>query len=95
MDFMLKQNQEGLTIILTTHYLEEAESLCKKIAIIDEGNIIENETIQSLLQKLKKRLMFAIVKSFNLKMSFPFDFRVINEKIIEVDLKESDILGEF
>tara|TARA_B100000683_G_scaffold182186_1_gene175507 strand:- start:888 stop:1820 length:933 start_codon:yes stop_codon:yes gene_type:complete len=94
-DFMLKQNQEGLTIILTTHYLEEAESLCKKIAIIDEGNIIENGTTQSLLQKLKKETYVCYCEAFQPKeMTFPFDFRVINQKIIEVDLKESDILGD-
>ena len=40
-DFMLQQNEKGLTIILTTHYLEEAESLCEKIAIIDEGILLK------------------------------------------------------
>ncbi len=94
-DFMLKKNEEGLTIILTTHYLEEAESLCKKIAIIDEGNIIENGTTQSLLQKLKKETYVCYCEEFqSTKMEFPFEFRVINQKLIEIDLKESDILGD-
>ena len=94
-DFMLEKNKEGLTIILTTHYLEEAESLCKKIAIIDEGDIIENGTTQSLLQKLKKETYVCYCEEFQSKeMSFPFEFRVISQKIIEVDLKESDILGD-
>ncbi len=94
-DFMLKQNEEGLTIILTTHYLEEAESLCQKIAIIDEGHIIENGTTQSLLQKLKKETYVCYCEEFQTKeMNFPFEFRVINQKIIEVDLKESDIIGD-
>ena len=45
-------NQEGTTIILTTHYLEEAESLCRNIAIIDQGLIVENSDMASLLARL-------------------------------------------
>ncbi|MGE4170425.1 MAG: ATP-binding cassette domain-containing protein [Candidatus Margulisiibacteriota bacterium] len=50
--FLEALNKEGMTIILTTHYLEEAESLCKKIAIIDQGTIIQNTTISALLNQL-------------------------------------------
>jgi len=46
-------NQQGTTIILTTHYLEEAESLCRNIAIIDQGKIVENSDMSSLLAKLQ------------------------------------------
>lgn len=52
-DFLTKTNQQGTTIILTTHYLEEAEHLCKHIAIIDQGRIIENTSMKSLLQSLQ------------------------------------------
>jgi len=45
-------NQQGTTIILTTHYLEEAESLCRNIAIIDQGRIVENTDMASLLARL-------------------------------------------
>ena len=45
-------NESGTTVILTTHYLEEAESLCRNIAIIDNGRIIENTDMKSLLSKL-------------------------------------------
>ena len=45
-------NQQGTTIILTTHYLEEAESLCRNIAIIDQGLIVENSDMASLLARL-------------------------------------------
>ncbi|MFB9887667.1 ABC transporter ATP-binding protein [Balneatrix alpica] len=52
-DFMQKINrEEGTTIILTTHYLEEAESLCRNIAIIDQGGIVENTSMRQLLRKL-------------------------------------------
>jgi ABC-2 type transport system ATP-binding protein len=50
--FLRQINAEGTTIILTTHYLEEAESLCRNIAIIDEGRIIENDRMSSVLRKL-------------------------------------------
>lgn len=50
--FLEELNQQGTTIILTTHYLEEAESLCKNIAIIDEGDIVRNSSMSSLLKQL-------------------------------------------
>lgn len=49
--FLKEVNQAGTTIILTTHYLEEAESLCRHIAIINEGEVIENSNMKSLLEK--------------------------------------------
>jgi ABC-2 type transport system ATP-binding protein len=49
---MQEVNQQGTTIILTTHYLEEAESLCRNIAIIDQGRIVENTDMASLLARL-------------------------------------------
>ncbi len=52
--FLRKINESGTTIILTTHYLEEAESLCQKIAIIDQGKIIENATMSGLLNRLQR-----------------------------------------
>lgn len=50
--FLRELNKKGTTIILTTHYLEEAESLCRNIAIIDRGSIIENTSMKKLLGKL-------------------------------------------
>ena len=51
-DFIRQINDEGTTVILTTHYLEEAEQLCRNIAIIDHGNIIKNTDMKSLLATL-------------------------------------------
>lgn len=53
-DFIQEINQQGTTIILTTHYLEEAEQLCRNIAIIDQGEIVEDCSMKSLLGKLQK-----------------------------------------
>ena len=52
--FLRAINAQGTTIILTTHYLEEAESLCRHIAIIDGGRIIENDTMAGVIRKLNK-----------------------------------------
>ncbi|MBL4762176.1 MAG: ABC transporter ATP-binding protein [Gammaproteobacteria bacterium] len=51
-EFLKDINANGTTIILTTHYLEEAEQLCRNIAIIDHGNIIEHSSMRVLLEKL-------------------------------------------
>ena len=65
-DFLIGLNNEGRTIILTTHYLEEAESLCRRIAIIDHGRIVENTDMKSLLEKLQ-------VETFILDPARPVD----------------------
>lgn len=52
-EFLTRTNEQGTTIILTTHYLEEAEQLCKNIAIIDQGNIVENTSMKHLLKTLR------------------------------------------
>ena len=51
-DFLREINEAGTTIILTTHYLEEAEQLCKNIAIIDHGDLVENTSMKNLLSRL-------------------------------------------
>jgi ABC-2 type transport system ATP-binding protein len=55
-DFLRRINEAGTTIILTTHYLEEAESLCRHVAIIDEGTIIENARMSTVLRKLQREV---------------------------------------
>ena len=65
-DFISEINNQGTTIILTTHYLEEAEQLCKNIAIIDKGKIVENTSMKELLSKLD-------VQSFVLDLNQPLN----------------------
>ena len=55
-DFLRRINEAGTTIILTTHYLEEAESLCRHVAIIDEGVIIENARMSTVLRKVQREV---------------------------------------
>lgn len=65
-DLISKLNDDGTTIILTTHYLEEAEQLCRNIAIIDHGEIVENTSMKELLAKLD-------VQSFVIDLEHPID----------------------
>jgi ABC-2 type transport system ATP-binding protein len=55
-EFLREINAAGTTIILTTHYLEEAESLCRHVAIIDEGEIIEDAPMSRVLRKLQREV---------------------------------------
>lgn len=55
-EYLQKINEAGTTIILTTHYLEEAESLCRQIGIIDEGRIIEDARMSTVLRKLQREV---------------------------------------
>ena len=56
-DYLEEINNSGTTIILTTHYLEEAESLCRHIGIIDDGKIIENAKMSTVLRKLQREVL--------------------------------------
>ena len=58
-EFLREINASGTTIILTTHYLEEAESLCRNVAIIDHGKIVQNTSIRELLAQLNKEIVCA------------------------------------
>ena len=71
-DFLIDINKNGTTIILTTHYLEEAENLCRNIAIIDNGTIIENTKMDKLLQKLENQV-FTIETNENLPKGLEID----------------------
>jgi ABC-2 type transport system ATP-binding protein len=61
--FLTELNQQGITIILTTHYLEEAEQLCRNIGIIDHGQIVENTSMRELLKKLDVETFLLDLKS--------------------------------
>src|SRR5699024_3524784 len=64
--FIAEINAAGTTVILTTHYLEEAENLCRNVAIIDHGQIIENTAVKTLLGKLQ-------VETFVLDLRAPIE----------------------
>ena len=61
-EYLTELNEQGTTIILTTHYLEEAEQLCRNIAIIDHGTIVENTSMRELLGQLSKETFLLDLK---------------------------------
>ncbi|WP_191600142.1 ABC transporter ATP-binding protein [Marinomonas algicola] len=69
-EFIKKLNEQGTTIILTTHYLEEAEQLCRNIAIINRGEIVENTSVKSLLKTLN---METFIFDLEQKVTAPFE----------------------
>lgn len=87
--FLENLNTQGTTIILTTHYLEEAEQLCKNVAIIDHGEIIENENMRSLINRI--HLQTIILELDKPLKELPtlnhFNFRLPNETTLEVELQ--------
>ncbi|GAA5132252.1 ABC transporter ATP-binding protein [Thalassotalea piscium] len=94
-EFLRELNKQGITIILTTHYLEEAEMLCRNIAIIDSGSIIENTTMKSLLATLDIETFVLDHNALNLTPELDgFDYRIIDEHTLEVDVKKSQSINQ-
>ncbi|MDB2355753.1 MAG: ABC transporter ATP-binding protein [Pseudoalteromonas sp.] len=93
-DFLRQINEQGVTIILTTHYLEEAELLCKNIAIIDSGIIVENTTIKALLAKLDKETFILDLKQPVQPVSLEgYQFSMVDDHTIEVEVAKSQGLN--
>ncbi len=95
-EFLTEINRSGTTIILTTHYLEEAESLCRHIAIIDAGVIVENTTMKALLKQLQKETFILDVRDgIKTDISIPgFETRMVDEHTLELVLNKGTSLNE-
>jgi ABC-2 type transport system ATP-binding protein len=95
-DFMREINAAGTTIILTTHYLEEAESLCRNIAIIDEGRIIENDSMKNVIGKLQlETFVLTLRESIGAAPALAgYPTRLRNEHEIEVDVAKGQGLND-
>ena len=95
-DFLRKINNEGTTIILTTHYLEEAESLCRNIAIIDKGKIIQNSSMKSLLSKLNvETYIFDLERDLSkLPVLAGFETRMPDARTLEIDVPKTEGLSQ-
>ncbi|EKE73693.1 ABC transporter ATP-binding protein [Gallaecimonas xiamenensis] len=88
--YLRQLNEEGLTIILTTHYLEEAEMLCRNIAIIDHGRIIENTTMKGLLGKLNtETFILDLAPGAKAPVLDGFDARMLDDHSLEVQVAKS------
>jgi len=95
-EFLSEINRLGTTIILTTHYLEEAEQLCKNIAIIDQGRIVENTSIKEILAKLKvQTFVLSLTEAVSeLPQLEGFPVKRIDESSLEVQITEQQNMNE-
>lgn len=88
-EFLKEINAAGVTIILTTHYLEEAESLCRNIAIINKGKIVENTSMKALLAKLTKETFVLDLASAATIDALPgFTVRQLDAQTLEIDVEK-------
>ena len=95
-DFMREINANGTTIILTTHYLEEAESLCNHIAIIDKGVTIEQTSMRTLLDRLHvETFVLYLDKAIHeIPNCGDYNIRLVDNNTIEVDLQHTQSLND-
>ena len=96
-DFLIDLNKGGTTIILTTHYLEEAEQLCRSIAIIDLGEIVENTSMKELLKKLdRETFVFDLGNKLTETMSMLSNFNTkrIDSTLMEIEITKEKSLNE-
>jgi len=93
--FLREINDAGTTIILTTHYLEEAESLCRNIAIIDKGTLIENTSTRQLLNSLQKETFVLDLESplSELPAIRTHKLQWIDEQTIEADINRDESIN--
>ena len=92
--FLKEINQQGITIILTTHYLEEAEMLCRNIAIIDKGIIVKNTSMKSLLATLNvETFVLDLSKNISSLSLTGFESRLLDDHTVEVDVLKEDGLN--
>ena len=93
-EFLTDLNKQGVTIILTTHYLEEAENLCRNIGIIDKGELVINTSMKKLLSRLdSETFILDVDSSSNLPKSEHFKLTVIDENTIELELAKEESLN--
>ena len=95
-EFLRNINEQGTTIILTTHYLEEAENLCRNVAIIEGGRIIERDTMANVLRKLPMEVfVFNLGESLAEPPSLPgFRATLADDHTLEVEVTKGQSLND-
>jgi len=93
--FLKKINAQGVTIVLTTHYLEEAEMLCRHIGIIDKGILVENTSMKELLARLDSEIFILDVDPLeNVPASEHFIITKTDDITLEIEVKKRQSLNK-
>ena len=94
--FLTELNQQGITIILTTHYLEEAEQLCRHIGIIDHGRIVERSSMKDLLKTLHVETFLLDLKESTLVMPqlTGYPAQLVDDHTLEVQVEKSQGIND-
>ena len=95
-DFLRQINEQGTTIILTTHYLEEAENLCRNIAIIDGGRIIERDRMSNLLRKLQTESFLFTLRDpvATVPVLEGYGVKLVDDHTLEVEMSKEQNLND-
>lgn len=94
-DFLRELNASGTTIVLTTHYLEEAEQLSRRVAIINKGEIIEEGSVKQLLSKLNfVTLLLDTAEEMKDGIALPGSMKRVDEHTIELTLKPGETVND-
>ncbi|KJG10445.1 ABC transporter ATP-binding protein [Photobacterium kishitanii] len=92
--FLQRINREGVTIILTTHYLEEAEMLCRNIGIINHGELVEHTSMKALLSQLELETFILDIDTITATPTLDVGLcRLVDSTTLEVDLNKGDDLN--
>ena len=94
-EFLQDINEAGITIILTTHYLEEAENLCRNVAIINHGRIVQNTSVKSLVRQLQVQTFSVDLKDKLLQVPVVRDYQIrkVDDHVIEVDVLRNQTIN--
>lgn len=94
-DYVSELNRQGTTVILTTHYLEEAEQLCQALSIIDHGKILQQGTIADLLHSLDiQTFVLDLTQSWPNDVCCPWSVRPVDELRVEIEIPKQHGLNE-
>lgn len=95
-EYLKKLNKEGVTILLTSHYLEEIEALCRNMAMIKEGEIIIHDSVKKVLRSVEKQLYVVNVDKVVDNVDIDaFQWQKIDETTLEVEISNEQTLNDF
>jgi ABC-2 type transport system ATP-binding protein len=93
-DYLRDLNKKGTTILLTTHYIEEAEKLCRNVAIIEEGEIVRQGSVKKLIQDFERKTFVLDVDRPNITIK-GYDIQAVDDFTISVNLTPKQNIADF